>query len=52
MDENVKNLLLALTNLSEALDEHDTARDSYDGYSWDYYGSDLVKKLKIVKKSL
>jgi len=34
----IECLVQSLQNLIEAKTEHDTARDKYEGYSWEYHG--------------
>lgn len=53
MDDKLKYILRQLEDVMEqyysAKVEHDKAFDEYDGYSWDYYGSDYVLNMQDAK---
>lgn len=42
MSADITNVLNALARVIDSTNEHDRARDKYDGYSWDYVGHSLI----------
>lgn len=42
MSDFASSLLEALESVIDATNEHDRARDAYDGYSWGYFGASLI----------
>lgn len=43
---DIECLVQALQNVISAKNEHDKARDNYDGYSWGYYGWSYVQRME------
>lgn len=39
----IEQLIQSLENLLEAKSTHDKERDSYQGYSWGYYGQSVIQ---------
>jgi len=43
---DIKELIQALQDVIDATKAHDDAFDKFEGYSWDYFGSDYIKDKK------
>lgn len=42
MSVDITDVLNALARVIDSTNEHDRARDKYEGYSWDYAGHSLI----------
>lgn len=42
MSVDITDVLNALARVIDSTNEHDKARDRFDGYSWDYHGAGYI----------
>lgn len=42
MEADITDVLNALSRVIDSTNEHDKAREKYDGYSWGYHGAGLI----------
>lgn len=42
MTVDITDVLNALNRVIDSTNEHDKARDKFDGYSWDYHGAGYI----------